>query len=238
MDEIQRQAAESDIIKLSMLIREGKPINGFKGKDAMVLSKRELNTGMLLWSDQIICATNATRIALNTQVRQLKGYTKTIEEGEHLICLNNEWNVLSDNENALTNGTIGTLTNTFETWQQYPQYLKVKNNKIPLIGGKFVSNNGDNFGSLLLDKECILTGSPYLDGITKYRIGKVKKYKKTIPYEFTYSYAATCWKFQGSSAGKVLGIEEGFPFDKEEHKKFLYTMCTRAESRFVLILKN
>lgn len=236
LDEIQRQAVESDIIKLSMLVREGKPIRGFKGKDAMVLPKTELNTGMLLWADQIICATNATRVAINSQVRELKGYTKPIEEGENLICLNNEWNVLSDNDNALTNGTIGTLTNVFNTWQEYPRYLKVENNKVPLIGGRFVSNNGDDFGNLLLDKQCIITGTPYLDGITKYRIGKVKKYRETIPYEFTYSYAATCWKFQGSSAGKILGIEENFPFDKEEHKRYLYTLITRAESRCVLLI--
>jgi len=238
LDEIQRQAAESDIIKLSMLIREGKTITGFKGKDAMVLPKGTLNTGMLLWADQIICATNATRIALNTQVRQLKGYTRPVEEGEKLICLNNKWDTISDRGNALTNGTIGTLTNVFDSWQSYPQYLKVKDNKVPLIVGAFNSNNGDDFGNLFLDKHCIIEGIPYLDGIQKYRIGKIKKYKDTIPYEFTYAYAATCWKFQGSSAGKVLGIEEGFPYNREEHKKFLYTMCTRAESRFVLILKN
>ena len=27
---------------------------------------------------------------------------------------------------------------------------------------------------------------------------------------------------------KVLVIEERFPFDKEEHKRWLYTACTRA----------
>jgi exodeoxyribonuclease-5 len=236
LDEIQRQAAESDIIKLSMLIREGKTIAGFKGKDAMVLPKSSLNTGMLLWADQIICATNATRISLNTQVRQLKGYTRPIEEGEKLICLNNEWNVLSDNENALTNGTIGTLTNIFPTYQNYPKYLQVPNNSVPLIGGYFVSDNGDDFGNLLLDKQCIITGTPYLDGIHKYKIRKVKKYRNTVPYEFTYSYAATCWKFQGSSAGKILGIEEKFPYDREEHRRYLYTLVTRAEKKCVLLI--
>lgn len=237
LDEIQRQAAESDIIKLSMLIREGKPFHNFKGKDAMVLPKEELNTGMLLWADQIICATNALRIALNNQVRQLKGYEKPIEEGENLICLTNEWETISDKGNALTNGTIGTLTNVFETFQRYPKYLNVKDNMVPLIGGVFTSNTNDDFGELLLDKQCIIEGRPYLEGEQKYRIRKVKKYKDTVPYEFTYSYAATCWKFQGSSAGKILGIEENFPYDAQEHKKYLYTLVTRAEDKCVLITK-
>lgn len=236
LSEIHRQAAESGIIQLSMLIREGKPFRNFKSDDAMVLSKSSLNTGMLLWADQIICATNATRISLNTQVRQLKGYTKPIEEGESLICLTNEWDVLSDKGNALTNGTIGTITNMFDTWQEYPKYLQVKNDKVPLIGGTFISNTGDNFGGIFADKQCIITGTPYLDGRTKYRIGKVKKYQDTIPYEFTYSYAATCWKFQGSSARKILGFEEKFPYDKDEHRRYLYTLVTRAEDRCVLLV--
>lgn len=236
LDEIHRQAAESGIIQLSMLIREGKPFRNFKSGDALVLPKSSLNTGMLLWADQIICATNATRISLNSQVRQLKGYTKPIEEGESLICLTNEWDVLSDKGNALTNGTIGTITNMFDTWQEYPKYLQVKNNKVPIIGGTFTSNTGDSFGGIFADKQCIITGIPYLDGKTKYRIGKVKKYQDTIPFEFTYSYAATCWKFQGSSAGKVLGFEEKFPYDKEEHRRYLYTLVTRAEEKCVLLI--
>ena len=236
LDEIQRQAAESGIIQLSMLIREGKDYRNFKSNDAIVLPKSALNTGMLLWANQIICATNANRISLNSQVRELKGYTKPIEEGENLICLSNEWEVLSDKGNALTNGTIGTITNIFETWQEYPKYLQVKDNKVPLIGGVFSSNTGDNYGCLFLDKQCIITGEPYLDGKQKYRIGQIKKYQGTIPYEFTYSYAATCWKFQGSSADKVLGFEEKFPYEKEEHCKYLYTLVTRAESRCVLLV--
>lgn len=236
LDEIHRQAADSGIIQLSMLIREGKDFHNFKSNEAMVLPKKELTTGALLWADQIICATNATRKSLNSQVRQLKGYTKPIEENEKLICLTNEWNTLSDKGNALTNGTIGTLTNIFDTWQEYPNYLKVKDNRVPLVGGCFISNNGDNFGNILMDRHCIITGDPYMDNIIKYKIGKSKKYKDTIPFEFTYSYAATAWKFQGSSAEKVLGIEEKFPFEKEEHRKFLYTLVTRSEQKCVLFI--
>lgn len=236
LTEIHRQAAESGIIQLSMLIREGKPFRNFKSEDALVLPKRELNTGMLLWADQIICATNATRVSLNSQVRQLKGYTKPVEEGENLICLTNEWDMISDRGNALTNGTIGTIEDVFETFQEYPKYLKIDNNRVPLISGIFKSNTGDNFGGIFADKQCIITGKPYLNGVQKYKIGKIKKYQDTIPFEFTYSYAATCWKFQGSSAGKVLGFEEKFPYDKDEHRRYLYTLVTRSEEKCVLLI--
>lgn len=236
LDQIMRQAQESDIIKLSMLIREGKNFHNFKGKDAMVMRKGEITTGMLLWADQIICATNATRKNLNSQVRLLKGYTNPIEENENLICLTNEWDILSDCGNALTNGTVGTITNIFETWQEYPKYLNVKDNKVPIIGGTFISNTGDNFGGILADKNCIITGEPYMDDVTKYKISKIKKYQDTIPLEFTYGYCITCHKAQGSSWSKILGIEENFPYAKEEHKRYLYTLVTRAEDRCVLLV--
>jgi hypothetical protein len=34
-----------------------------------------------------------------------------------------------------------------------------------------------------------------------------------------------------------LGFEENHPFDKEEHKKYLYTMATRASDKLVIIRK-
>ncbi len=39
----------------------------------------------------------------------------------------------------------------------------------------------------------------------------------------------------GSEWDKVLVIEEKFPFDKEEHKRWLYTACTRAAKKLVLV---
>lgn len=238
LDEIQRQAAESDIIKLSMLIREGRPIYNFKGKDAMVLPKDSLNTGMLEWADEIICSTNATRVAINSQVRQLKGYEKPIEEGEKIICLTNEWNTFSDKENALTNGVIGTLSNIIESSLYLPKYIDSIQKPIELVRGDFISETGDNFGRLTMDKYCILCGKPYLDGSQKYKMRKAKKYSDSIPYEFTYSYAITCHKAQGSSWSKILILEENFPFSREEHKRWLYTAVTRSEDRCVLITKD
>ena len=44
-----------------------------------------------------------------------------------------------------------------------------------------------------------------------------------------------CHKSQGSEWDKVLIYEEKFPFDKEEHKRWLYTACTRAAEKLVLV---
>jgi exodeoxyribonuclease-5 len=56
-----------------------------------------------------------------------------------------------------------------------------------------------------------------------------------VPREFAYGYAITCHKAQGSEWEKVLVIEETFPFNKEEHARWLYTAITRAQDKCVLI---
>ena len=48
LDEIMRQEEQSEIIKLTMDIRAGKPLNHFIGKEVQILDKDELTTGMLL----------------------------------------------------------------------------------------------------------------------------------------------------------------------------------------------
>lgn len=42
-------------------------------------------------------------------------------------------------------------------------------------------------------------------------------------------------KAQGSEWDNVLVIEEGFPFDREEHKRWLYTAVSRSAKKCVLI---
>jgi exodeoxyribonuclease-5 len=55
------------------------------------------------------------------------------------------------------------------------------------------------------------------------------------PYEFAYAYAITCHKAQGSEWDKVLVFEESFPFDKTEHRRWLYTAITRAKEKLVIV---
>ena len=69
-------------------------------------------------------------------------------------------------------------------------------------------------------------------------MGKSIFFKDKIPNQFTYGYAITCHKSQGSEWDNVLVIEEEFPFDKEEHRRWLYTACTRAAKKLVIIRKD
>ena len=109
----------------------------------MVLNKDELNEGMLTWADQVICAKNDTRTKLNMQMKQLLGKGTEPCEGDKIICLRNYWETISNTENPLVNGTIGTFHNFFSTYIQYPSSLGGL--KVPYLDGTFVSDSEDRF---------------------------------------------------------------------------------------------
>ena len=237
LDEIMRQAQESEIIQLSMAIRENRPIEVFQGKEVQILNKEELNTGMLTWADQILVATNATRVSINAQMRKLLNFGEQPQDGDKIICLRNYWDCFSDNEEPLVNGTIGILKNSFLTKRYLPKIVKSTDglSHIDLIMGDFISDSGMYFHSLEMDKKMIDTGEFSLDWKTVYQLNRNPKTRDIPPLEFTYGYAITCHKAQGSEWDKVLVIEEKFPFDKTEHARWLYTAVTRSSEKLVLV---
>ena len=237
LDEIMRQAQESEIIQLSMAIRENRPIEVFQGKEVQILNKEELNTGMLTWADQILVATNVTRVSINVQMRKLLNFGEQPQDGDKIICLRNYWDCFSDNEEPLVNGTIGILKNSFLTKRYLPRIVKSTDglSHIDLIMGDFISDSGMYFHSLEMDKKMIDTGEFSLDWKTVYQLNRNPKTRDIPPLEFTYGYAITCHKAQGSEWDKVLVIEEKFPFDKIEHARWLYTAVTRSSEKLVLV---
>lgn len=233
LDEIMRQAMDSEIIRLSMDIRNGNPIEYSNGNEVIIVPKASLNTGMMQWADQILCATNNTRVALNNQMRDLLGRGDAPEDGDKVICLKNYWGCIAENEDPLVNGTIGYIKNSFSSFVLLPKFLG--GNRLDVLQAEFISDSGAEFGSLDMDKKMILTGQKCCDWKTEYKVNKNPKTAGIIPKEFTYGYAITTWKAQGSEWDKVLIIEENFPFDREEHQRFLYTAITRASQKVVLV---
>ena len=232
LDQIMRQAAESEIIRLSMDIREGRSIKYNSGKEVIVMPKDTMNTAHLQWADQIICGTNAMRVGINNQMRDLLLHQGGPQDGDKVICLRNYWDIISNNGEPLVNGTIGYLKNVWEHSYTLPRYL-CGGKTIEYVAADFISDSNEEYTDLNMDKQNILTGQPTLDHKQKFVVGK--KYPWAIPQEFTYGYAITCHKSQGSQWDKVLVVEEKFPFAKEEHARWLYTACTRAAEKLVLV---
>ena len=233
LDEVMRQAKESEIIRLTMDIRDGKELSNFDGNDVKVYDKKELNTGMLMWADQIISGTNKTRVEINNTIRDLLDRGKNPEDGDKVICLRNYWDIVADNDDYLVNGTIGYLRNVYNSFNKIPNFFGGQ--IIDIVQAEFISDTDAEYGWLQMDKKEILTGERGLDSKTIYRLMRSKKYCSLVPMEFTYGYCITCHQSQGSSWPKVLVIEEKFPFDKVEHARWLYTACTRAVEKLVIV---
>lgn len=236
LNEVMRQAAESEIIQTTMKIRNYENIEFNKGNEVIVIPKKELVTGHLTWADQVICGTNATRQALNNQIRGLYGFEGLPQDGEKIVIKRNYWDICNNCGDALVNGCIGTFKNPFESFRRLPSYIRNNRRDLPVIISEFVSEDGSSFGNIEFDKDFLLIEEPCIDWKVSYQLSKLKnKLGDIIPKQATYGYALTGHAAQGSQWDKVLVIEENFPFSKEEHARWLYTCCTRPSEKLVLV---
>lgn len=235
LDEIMRQAQDSDIIKSSMIVREGKPLTPFLGKDIQIFRKEHAPKGIYTWADQIIVATNNKRKEINDLMRKLANRNKEPEIGDKIICLKNCWDMLSEHGEPLINGSIGYIDNMTKT---YIDYIGKSGERytVPILLADVCTSENDCYKQIPIDYTAITTGEKYLTPEQEFWINKKNK-DAILPIEFNYGYAITCHRAQGSQWGKVLVIEERFPFSKEEHIKWLYTSLTRPEKKCVVILK-
>lgn len=233
LDEIMRQAQESEIIRLTMDIREEKPLQLFKGNEVQVINPNEIVGGMYNWADQIIVAKNITRRTINNQMRKMLFNTDDTRplEGDRVICLRNDW----DNPNAVgdvaVNGTIGTLAN-----------IKINSNHPvlhPLMLADFlpddyseedVKNSSTDlyFRHLNMDYKLFTTGE---ETVTKENFRIFPKVWR--PQTYDYAYAITCHKSQGSEYDKVLVFEEFLKGG--DHARWLYTAATRAKEKLIIV---
>lgn len=237
LDEIMRQALDSEIIRASMWIREGKPLSMYpcSNEQVMVVGQSDVVSGMYEWADQIICATNAKRQEINNFVRQQRGFDDEPQLGDKITSLRNHWDYASaSGEWALTNGTIGTIENIQRELIYTPKY--VHSGGIPIIYTSIGIEGDDSFEMLPIDYNSVKYGKPTLTPKEIYLMNKCKTCPDA-PFEFNYAYAITCHRSQGSQWNNVLVFEERFPFSEEEHRRWLYTACTRAIDKLVVVKK-
>lgn len=220
LTEIHRQAQDNPIIRLSMDVREGRHLELGHYGDSRVMrygevSKEEM-ASMALDADQILCGLNGTRHAMNTRVRQLKGmgglHFQTGNcfpyptEQDRLVCLKN------NKEKGLLNGGL---------WEAIHVDLMAQFARIRVA-------SLDEPERSPIDVDVLY---PFFDGNDKLLHWRTKKGFD----EFTYSYALTVHKSQGSQWDDVLLFDESRTF-REDWRKHLYTGITRAAEKITIVI--
>ena len=201
LDEIVRQAQDSEIIRLSMDIRAGLPLTKYRGNEVSVVSKRQLNNAYFSGADQIIAAKNITRANINWKCRKIKFGPDVPDypiEGEKVICLKNFWGVLSNQGDPVINGMIGELKN-----------IKYDNNMLVfpmfknMMFSDFLIGENNKFHNLFMDYKIFTEGKQTINSDNWTTFRGVPK-----PMLFDYGYCITCHRSQGSEFNNVLVFAE------------------------------
>jgi exodeoxyribonuclease-5 len=196
---IHRQKLDSPIIEWSKQAREGKRLAIQEAKGSFVRNKIDVDIHSFLNADQILVGRNDTRHRMNLRIRELRGLPPGQPlPGDKLVCLKN-----SASKN-LFNGEIWFVTELLETSNDVIR-MKVR----PETGQR-------SDVSVSVPRE-------YFEQLTP----KPPDKKLKDLEQFTFAYALTVHKAQGSEWPSVILYDESGHFRGSE-SKWLYTGITRA----------
>lgn len=217
LTEIHRQAAESPIIRMSMDVREGRGLVPGVYGSSLVVSRNDLTREamgqMVLETDQLLCGMNATRQNFNRRVRELRGIVGYHEDwhptnGDKLVCLKN------NRMKGLLNGGLWTVGRIVGTPTRGNFDMRV--------------TSLDEEGVVPVDVE---TPGAFFQGREKELDWRLLKQVD----HFTYGYALTVHKSQGSAWDNVLVYDESSVF-REDAARHLYTAVTRAATKVTVVV--
>jgi exodeoxyribonuclease-5 len=214
LTEVHRQARDNPIIRMSMEIREGNRLQPGEYGDSLVISCADISQDRLreavLGADQLLCGLNRTRTAYNRRIRALKGLVGQAEPwhptaGDRLICLKNK------REKQIFNGSMWDAEEVGDKFRCFG------------IVAKSLDETRD---PLTFD-----VPEEFFNG-TEHSIDWRERRKYD---EFTFGWAITCHKSQGSQWDDVIVFDESGAF-RESRNNWLYTAVTRAAERATVIV--
>lgn len=208
LTEIHRQAADNPIVALATHVRQGgKLAPGIHG-DSRILSALDLDPDMVLKADQVLCGLNETRCRLNTRIRELRGQRDPWPVvGDKLVCLRN------NHSRGLLNGEIWFVAASLPPDDPHTVRLSLR------------SEDGS-----VGDKE-VRVHQAFFAG-TRHKLTEAERRGLD---EFTYGFALTVHKAQGSEWNHVVFFDEGDAF-RDDAKGFRYTGLTRAAETITVVL--
>jgi len=214
LTEVHRQALDNPIVRLSMTVREEGRLERGQHGDSLVAARDDVEPERLrqfvLDADQLLCGLNRTRTAFNKRIRTLKGLRGEGEDwhpaiGDRLICLRN------DREKGLFNGglwDISMVNGTPGWFEMMAHSLDEERNPV-----------------------WINVKEEFFNGTEKSLDWRMRRESN----EFTFGWAITCHKSQGSEWDNVLVFDESGSF-RESKRNWLYTAITRAAERVTVIV--
>ncbi|HLM40506.1 MAG TPA: AAA family ATPase [Microvirga sp.] len=208
LTEVHRQAEGNPIVHMSMKVREGGRLEPGAYGESRVIHRREVDAGIVMAADQVLVGLNKTRRLYNTRLRELNGYRHPMPAaGEKLVCLRN------DKTKGLLNGG---------TWSI--QALRgIRNDFVRM--------------DVLPDDDTrrrsveVAVHKAFFEG-TEEEVPFVLRRESD---EFTYGYALTVHKAQGSQWDDLVLFDESYAF-REHRSRWLYTGLTRAADRVTIVV--
>ena len=210
LTEVHRQAAESPIVWLATEIREGR----FRGQEIntnglIVTRKDRLDPQLVTGADIVLVGRNDTRQKYNQRLRLRAGKEEPFPmKGEPLICLRN------DKDKKISNGEI------FKVVQR--RAFK-----------KAVSMTLEDADLGRTDPIKVSVRKEFFENDVTASKLPFKELRDT--QQFTYGYAITVHKSQGSQWNDVCVFDESAAF-REDRDRWLYTSVTRASEHLTLVL--
>jgi exodeoxyribonuclease-5 len=207
LTEVHRQAKDNPIVHLSMRVREGARLDPGVFGESRVIRRREIDADQVMRADQVLVGMNKTRRLYNTRIRHLRGFRDPMPAaGEKLVCLRN------DKTKGLLNGGTWTIQ-ALRTGN--PRYVRMD----------VVSE--DDTKKRAVDVSVL---KEFFEG----REEEAPPLLRRESDEFTYGYALTVHKAQGSQWDDVVLFDESFAF-REHRARWLYTGLTRAAERVTIV---
>lgn len=215
LTDIHRQAETSAIIRLATLARQSMPIP-YGEHDDFVWKMRRSDIGphQFLKGGQVICGRNATRLFLNTAMKQAAGFPDAYPRGggEKIICLKNRHDL------GLVNGMFLDLSDIRD--------------ESPLAFSALVRTED---GTSVPGRQWFYKG--HFDDHVAYDAERLRRDWRDMRglVESVWGYAITCHKAQGSQWENVIVYDDGLGRTAEDRARWLYTAITRAEQGLVIL---
>jgi exodeoxyribonuclease-5 len=208
LTEVHRQAKDNPIIHMSMKVREGGRLAPGSYGESRVIHRREIDAAAVMAADQVLVGLNKTRRLYNTRLRELNGYRSPMPAaGEKLVCLRN------DKTKGLLNGgtwiiqALRGIRNDF-----------IRMDVLPDDDGRRRSVE-------------VAVHKAFFEG-TEEEVPFVLRRESD---EFTYGYALTVHKAQGSQWDDLVLFDESYAF-REHRSRWLYTALTRAAEKVTIVM--